>query len=104
MFVAKFKQVDSPKFKADKNGNNPYIGEILSGTATGSIINGTMFHREGLEVNKAYLCQNTLVELEDGTEVLNTSVISAVSLIELKPLMDQLGPGRLIRAEVEAPE
>ena len=103
MFVAKFKQVDSPKFKADKNGNNPYIGEILSGTATGSIINGTMFIRDGLEENKQYLCQNVIEEYE-GTEQVQTQVISLVSLVELKPLMDQLGPGRLVRAEVEAPE
>jgi len=43
MFVAKFQQVNSAKFNTDKNGNFPYIGEIIAGKATGSIINGTMF-------------------------------------------------------------
>jgi hypothetical protein len=103
MFVAKFQQVNSSKFTADKNGNMPFIGEILSGTATGSIINGTMFMRDGLEINKQYLCQNVIEEYE-GTEQVQTQVISVVSLIELKPLMDQLGPGRLVTAKVDSPE
>jgi len=94
MFVAKFQQVNSDKFSTDKNGNFPYIGEILAGRATGSIINGTMFQREGLEPNKAYLCQNVTEEYE-GTDQVRTTVISAVSLLELKPLMDQLGKGTL---------
>ena len=33
MFVAKFQQVTSSKFNADKNGNMPFIGKILAGTA-----------------------------------------------------------------------
>ena len=94
MFVAKFQQVNSTKFSQDKNGNFPFIGEIIAGRATGSLINGTMFSREGLEPNKAYLCQNVIEEYE-GTEQVRTTVISAVSLLELKPLMDQLGAGVL---------
>ena len=49
MFIAKFQQVNSIKFDADKNNNMPFIGEVLAGTATGTIINGTMFQREGLK-------------------------------------------------------
>jgi hypothetical protein len=94
MFVAKFQQVDSTKFSTDKNGNKPFIGEIIAGKATGSIMNGTMFLREGLEPNKAYLCQNIHEEYE-GKDQVRTTVISAVSLLELKPLMDQLGQGVL---------
>jgi hypothetical protein len=95
MFIAKFQQVNSAKFSQDKNGNFPFIGEILSGTATGSIINGTMFKREGLLPNKAYLCQNTIEEY-NGEDQVHTSVISEVSLLELQPLMTQLGKGQLI--------
>tara|TARA_R110000796_G_scaffold181330_1_gene297872 strand:+ start:26354 stop:26662 length:309 start_codon:yes stop_codon:yes gene_type:complete len=94
MFVAKFQQVNSAKFNTDKNGNFPYIGEIIAGKATGSIINGTMFQREGLEPNRAYLCQN-ITEEYDGKDQVRTAVISAVSLLELKPLMDQLGNASL---------
>jgi hypothetical protein len=102
MFIAKFQQITSEKFKSDKNSNKPFIGEILAGTATGSIINGTMFLREGLEPNKAYLCQNTHSEYEGRGQV-STTVISAVSLLELKPLMDQLGQG-VLSINDEAPE
>ena len=94
MFVAKFQQVNSTKFSVDKNNNYPYIGEVLAGKATGTIINGTMFQREGLQPNKAYLCQNVIEEFE-GKDQVRTSVISAVSLLELKPLMEQLGKASL---------
>lgn len=94
MFVAKFQQVNSTKFSTDKNNNYPYIGEVLAGRAIGTIINGTMFQREGLEPNKAYLCQNSIEEYE-GKEQIKTSVISAVSLLELKGLMEQLGKAKL---------
>jgi len=94
MFIAKFQEVNSTKFESDKNGNMPYIGEVLAGRATGTIINGTMFQREGLITNKAYLCRNVTEEYE-GTDQVRTSVISEVSLLELKPLMDQLGSASL---------
>jgi len=95
MFIAKFQEVTSTKFSADKNENMPFIGEVLAGKAVGTIINGTMFKREGLEANKAYLCQNIIEEFE-GKDQVRTSVISLVSLLELKPLMEQLGKATLI--------
>jgi len=94
MFVAKFQQVNSTKFSQDKNDEFPFIGEVIAGRATGTIINGTMFKREGLEPNRAYLCQN-LTEEYQGKDQVRTAVISAVSLLELKPLMDQLGKATL---------
>jgi len=94
MFIAKFQEVTSTKFKQDKNKNFPFIGEVLAGTATGSIINGTMFKRDGLIPNKAYLCQNITEEFEGNPQV-RTSVISEVSLLELQPLMTQLGSAKL---------
>tara|TARA_R110002051_G_scaffold321692_2_gene410070 strand:+ start:344 stop:667 length:324 start_codon:yes stop_codon:yes gene_type:complete len=90
MFIAKFQEVTSIKFKSDKNANMPFIGEVLSGKASGTIINGTMFKREGLLANKAYLCQNAEEEYNGETQVM-TKVISEVSLLELQPLMAQLG-------------
>ena len=53
MFLAKFQQVTSDKFNSDKNNNKPYIGVVLAGTANGSIINGTIFVREGLKINES---------------------------------------------------
>lgn len=99
MFLAKFQQVTSDKFTADKNGNLPFIGEVLAGKSTGTIYNGTMFQRENLEENVVYACSNhTDEEYPDNVQ---TKIISKVSLLELNPLMTQLGKPQL---EVSTPE
>jgi|TARA_B110000977_G_C10964047_1_gene449716 hypothetical protein len=100
MFIATFQKTDSPKFKADKNSNKPFIGKVLAGTSTGSIINGTMFQRDGLIENKAYLCQNE-TEVYNGKDIVHTRVISEVSLLELQPLMAQLGDANVVRDTAE---
>ena len=93
MFLAKFQQVTSEKFTADKNSNMPFIGDVLAGSATGTIYNGTMFQREGLVSNKVYLCDNHIDA--DYPENVQTRIISEVSLLELQPLMAQLGTASL---------
>lgn len=90
MFIATFQQTTSDRFKSDKNSNKPFIGKVLAGTAQGTIINGTMFQRDGLLQNKAYLCQN-VHSVYEGKDVVSTEVVSEVSLLELSPLMTQLG-------------
>jgi len=99
MFLAKFQQVNSDKFKADKNGNMPFIGEVLAGTATGTIYNGTMFQRENLHENRVYMCQNVIDD--EYPDNVQTRIISEVSLLELQPLRTQLGEAVL---NVESPE
>lgn len=94
MFLAKFKQVDSDVFTSDKNGNMPYMGEVLAGKAQGTIYNGTMFIRDGLEVNKLYLCDNFIDE--KVPDLMQTRIISLVSLIEVKELRDQLGKAEIV--------
>lgn len=98
MFIAKFQQAgpNSEAFKADIRGNKPFVGNLIAGTAKGTIINGTIFQMEGLVENKAYLCHNVYNEFE-GRQILNTEVITEVSTLELAPLMAQLGPKRLDR-------
>ena len=94
MFLAKFQQVNSDKFTADKNGMMPYIGTVLAGKATGTIINGTIFEREGLESNQLYACENVKVTLErDGveTEVVNVQIIAKVSILDYVTLQKSLG-------------
>lgn len=102
MFLAKFQQVTSDKFTADKNSNKPFIGEVLAGTATGTIYNGTMFIREGLETNKVYLCDNHVDEAYPDN--VQTTIISVVSLLEIKELRDQLGSAKLNVASSSSPE
>ncbi len=99
MFLAKFQQVSSDKFSADKNNNMPYIGEVIAGKATGTIFNGTMFVREGLETNKLYLCDNHIDD--EYPDNVQTTIISAVSLLEVKELRDQLGAPSL---DIDSPE
>ena len=99
MFIAKFQQVTSDKFKADKHQVMPFIGEVIAGRATGTIFNGTMFHREGLQINKVYLCDNYVDK--DYPDNVQTRIISEVSLLELQPLRTQLGEAVL---EISSPE
>ncbi len=94
MFLAKFQQVTGDQFATDKNGNKPFIGELIAGIATGSIINGTMFLRDGLQPNKLYACDNVIEEYE-GKEQVRTRVLSEVSLLEVAPLVTQLGSPEL---------
>lgn len=89
MFVAKFQQVKSDKFNADKNGNMPYIGEVLAGTSKGAILNGTMFERDGLEPQSLYACENFIDA--DYPENVQTRIISKVSVVEFMSLRTALG-------------
>ncbi len=93
MFLAKFQQVTSDKFEADKNGNNPFIGEILAGTATGSLMNGTVFMRDGLEANTLYACDN-FVDSEYPDNI-QTRILGKVSFSEYNTLSKELGAGKL---------
>lgn len=99
MFLAKFQQVTSDKFEADKNGNNPFIGEILAGTATGSLINGTIFQRDGLKTNTLYACDNFVDDEypvdQNGKTIYRTRILDKVSLLEYQALSNTLGAGKL---------
>lgn len=89
MFVAKFNQVTSDKFTADKNGNMPFIGEVLAGSSKGSIINGTMFHRNGLKEQTLYACENFVDD--EYPDNVQTRIISEVSVVEFMSLRTALG-------------
>jgi len=104
MFIAKFTQTSQAPFTADKNGNFPFIGEVLSGSYSGSIINGTMFQRENLEPNTLYACENSIdPEYPDNVQ---TNVISKLSIKEYLELRTMLGVakkvGKLANAETPA--
>jgi hypothetical protein len=89
MFVAKFTQTTGLPFKADKNSNMPYIGEIMSGEASGTLINGTMFQRNGLEAGVLYACENTVDPLFPTN--VRVEVIGKVSIKEYLELRTLLG-------------
>ena len=100
MFVAKFTQTNNAPFVSDKNGNMPFIGTVLAGIATGTIVNGTMFQRDGLIPNKLYACENSIdPEYPDNIQVI---VISEVSITEFMSLRTVLGAGKTVREDVEA--
>lgn len=94
MFIAKFSQTTGAPFNADKNSNMPYIGEVLAGTATGTIINGTMFERAGLQPNKLYACEND-VDPAYPTNV-QVKVIAEVSILDYQQLRTKLGAGKTV--------
>jgi hypothetical protein len=93
MFIAKFQQTTGSPFKQDKNGNYPFIGTVLAGVATGTIINGTMFMRDGLIPNALYLCENSVDEqYPDSVKV---EIISIVPLLDFAALRTQLGAPKI---------
>ncbi len=94
MFLAQFQQVNSDKFEADKNGNLPFIGDIILGTATGSLINGTMFQRNGLEAYpQMYACENFIDD--EYPDNIQTRVLGKVSYSEYNALTKEMSQGRL---------
>lgn len=104
MFIAKFSQVDNTngKFSPDKNGQLPLIGDVLAGTASASLINGTIAHREGIEPNVMYLCDNeyreyTNPDTGEVTKQIDVKVLSRVSVLEFAALRKELGAGQLVR-------
>lgn len=102
MFIAKFTQTSNAPFTADKNGNFPFIGEVLSGQHSGSIINGTMFNRAGLEPNTLYACENsTDPEYPDNVQ---TNVVSKLSIKEYLELRTMLGAPKKVTATVTTEE
>lgn len=99
-FVATFKKSNTDTFKSDINGNMPYIGKVLAGTSTGSIINGTLFQSDNLIENKAYLCYNEQLEWKDKL-ITHCRIITEISSLELPALMSQLGKGTLVKTSTE---
>ena len=102
MFVAKFTQTSGAPFTADTNSNYPFIGTVVAGASKGSIINGTMFQREGLETNQLYLCDNHIDP--EYPENVQTTVIGKVSVMEFIGLRTQLGAPVTTRKAVAVEE
>ena len=96
MFIATFQTVDNKnkQFTANKHGTLPVIGNVHAGTATGSIIDGTVFQKGGYRENQAYLCKNTQEEYQ-GKMQTRTEIISEVSALELIQAKATLGAGVL---------
>ena len=102
MFIAKFNQVNnaSGKFEADKNGNLPFIGEVLAGKAKSTLINGTVFPERGFKTNKLYACQNVQREV-DGEIYDNCEIIAEVSVMDFIELKKELGQAVNLRSTEE---
>lgn len=100
MFIAKFTATSGAPFNADKNGAYPLIGNVMAGTAKGTIFNGTMFIREGLKVNELYLCDNFIDP--EYPENIQVKVISKVNVLEFMELKPVLGEAKVVRTTVDA--
>ncbi len=81
-FIGKFSQAEGTNFKANKNGDRPFIGTVLAGTAHSTIIDGTMFRRTGLDINKMILCSNEQ-EPYEGVERWRCTAIAEADLASL---------------------
>jgi len=107
-FVAIFNTVNNKngKFTEDKNGNVPFIGTIVAGTAHTSLINGTVFKERNLIEGKAYWCTEekvVLTDTKDGIdkEVWNINVVGTVTPVEAMEMAKVLGAGKLIVTKAE---
>ena len=105
MFICKFNQVDSnsTRFTPNRHNEMPYIVTVMAGVARGTLIDGTMFQREGLEPNKLYACENTK-EIYENKEQWRVQVIGEVNILEYVKLQKELGAGKLVISEVEEEE
>ena len=75
----------------------------MAGVARGTLIDGTMFQREGLEPNKLYACENTK-ETYEGKDQWRVQVIGEVTIFEYVKLQKELGAGKLLTSTVEEEE
>lgn len=105
MFIAKFNQVSgvSTKFTPDADGQMPYIGTVLAGTSTGSLLLASLFDSNKMLPNVPYVCKNVIVEAEgrDGVRrtYSNLVIVGLMKDLTNKDIFDmelQLGPGRLV--------
>ena len=102
MFIAKFTQTQGEPFTADKNGNYPFIGNVMAGKARGTLFNGTMAQREGIEVQVLYLCENFVdPEYPDNQQV---KIVGKVGMLEYIEFCKVLGEGKLLRENVQVAE
>jgi len=81
-FIGKFSVAQGANFKANKNGDVPYIGTVLAGTAYSTIIDGTMFRQTGLDPNKMILCSNEQ-EPYEGVQRWRCTAIAEADLASL---------------------
>lgn len=98
-FAASFSPVSatSEAFSPDKNGNMPFIGTLIAGPASATLINGTIFKRENYKVGQLYLCTN--VESADNPGYDNVQIVAELSALELIKAKSELGEPVLIRPQ-----
>ena len=102
MFVAQFTQVNSDKFSTDKNGEAPFIGNVLAGKAKGTLINGTVFKRTKLKENTLYACDN-VEEVYEGKKQIRVQILAEISALDFPDYRTKLGAGSVeITANAEA--
>lgn len=91
MFIAKFTQTTNDDyFNSNRHGVLPFIGEVFAGTSLGSIIDGTMFQRDGLNPHAMYACENYVdIDYPDNQKVRVLSEVSSLEYISLKPVLGE---------------
>lgn len=101
MFLAKFSQTTSDKFKPNKHGQRPYVGTVLAGVATASIIDAAIFENGSNVEGQLYLCENSVREY-DGKEYPTVDIVTPVTAMEYIQLRKEIGAGKLVRTAAKA--
>jgi hypothetical protein len=109
MFIAKFNQASSnaKNINPNRHGQMPYMGTVLAGIATTSIVDAVIFENGNNEPGKLYLCENGEREFE-GKVYPTLEIVSAVSAMEYMSIRKELGAGRRVsttpvEAKIETP-
>lgn len=92
MFIAKFNQVNgsSTKIKSNKHGQMPYIGTLVAGKSTGTIVDAAIFENGLNAANQLYLCENTY-EVFEGKKQSRVVIIAPVTPLEFFQMAKDLG-------------
>ena len=106
MFIAKFNQASSnaKNINPNRHGQMPYMGTVLAGIATTSIVDAVIFENGNNQPGALYLCENGEREYE-GKVYPTLEIVSAVTAIEYMSIRKELGAGKRVTvaaAEVKA--
>jgi hypothetical protein len=102
MFIAKFNQASSnaKNITPNRHGQMPYMGTVLAGIATTSIVDAVIFENGNNQAGSLYLCENGEREYE-GKIYPTLEIVSPVTAIEYLTFRKELGAGRRVSAVAE---
>jgi len=100
-FIATFEPVNNKngKFTEDSEGNVPLIGNVLAGTALGTLIDHKQFYKNGRSTDHAYMCKNEAWVADNGNTYQAVRIIKPVSDELVLKAESLLSPAKVVLQE-----